>query len=143
MGRTQKVKGSLTVSGTSISTATFEADVASMKSDDSRRDASFSGRVMNTPSFPTATFTLTEPIVLGSLPTAGTTVGARAKGDLTLRGVTKPVEVAVTAKLDGDTVKVAGSFDVLFSNWQIPNPSMGPVTTEDHGQLEFALSFAR
>ena len=143
VGRTEKVKGSLTVSGTSISTATFEADVASMKSDDSRRDASFSGRVMNTPSFPTATFTLTEPIVLDSLPTAGTTVGARAKGDLTLRGVAKPVEVAVTAKLDGDTVKVAGSFDVVFSNWQIPNPSMGPVTTEDHGQLEFALSFAR
>lgn len=27
--------------------------------------------------------------------------------------------------------------------WSIPNPSFGPVSTEDHGVLEFLLTFSR
>jgi hypothetical protein len=28
-------------------------------------------------------------------------------------------------------------------DYGIPNPSFGPVTTEDHGEIEFLLAFAR
>jgi hypothetical protein len=39
---------------------------------------------------------------------------------------------------------VSGSIPVLFANWSIGNPSLGSfVTTQDHGQLEFLLKFAR
>ena len=62
-----------------------------------------------------------------------------AKGDLTLRGTTRPVEIDLEATLDGDSVKVLGNYTVVFEDWDIPNPSIGPVSTDDHGLLELLL----
>jgi hypothetical protein len=32
---------------------------------------------------------------------------------------------------------------VTFADWNIPNPSFGPASTEDHGLIEFLLVLAR
>ena len=42
-----------------------------MTSDEQRRDSQFQGRIMDTATYPTATFELTEPITLDSLPANG------------------------------------------------------------------------
>ncbi len=39
--------------------------------------------------------------------------------------------VQVTAQRNGDSFKVSGT---------IPNPTFGPVTTKDHGRIEFLLA---
>jgi len=36
-------------------------------------------------------------------------------------------------------VKVAGTIPVTFADYDIPNPSFGPASTEDHGEIEFLL----
>lgn len=143
VGRTSEVTGSLTLAGTSVTAATFSVDVASITSDESRRDSAFRGDVMNTAEFPEATFELTAPIELGTLPDPGTEITATATGRLTLRGETKDVELPLQAKLDGDRISVLGNYEVVFEEWGIPNPSRGPVTTEDRGTLEILLSFER
>jgi len=38
---------------------------------------------------------------------------------------------------------VAGSIPITFADWNIANPSFGPVSTDDNGVLEFALNFGR
>ena len=48
--------------------------------------------------FPTATFKLTKPIELGSVPADRQEVTASATGDLTLRGTTRPVTFNLTAR---------------------------------------------
>ena len=65
VGRTNQVDGTLSIDGTQVTGVDFTVDVASITSDESRRDSQFRGRVMSADEFPTATFALTQPIELG------------------------------------------------------------------------------
>ncbi len=141
VGRTNQVAGSLTFNGTQVMEAEFVVDVASIESDEPRRDNQFRGRIMSTDEFPTATFTLTEPIELGMAPGDGATVEASATGDLTLRDVTNTVTFDVSASQADGRIGVLGNIPVVFADYEIANPSVGGVTTEDIGQLEFVLVF--
>ena len=89
--------------------------------------------------FSCATASLSARLSSSAMPADGAKVTAVAKGDLTLRGTTKPVEIDLEATLDGDSVKVLGNYTVVFEDWDIPNPSIGPVSTDDHGLLELLL----
>lgn len=142
VGRTGSITGTITVAGTSITRGSISVDMTSVTSDQSRRDEQFNGRIMETSTFPTATLTLSSPVDLGSLPEAGQERTLQVAGTLTLHGVTKAVAFQVTGRYEGSTFSVAGSIPITFSDWNIQNPSFGPVTTEDHGLLEFSLIFA-
>ena len=99
VGRSEGVTGSLTIDGTTVTEATFEVDMTTFESDESRRDGQFEGRIMEVDEFPTATFVLTEPIELGEEPADGSTVEVEATGDLTLHGVTRAVTIPLVARL--------------------------------------------
>lgn len=142
VGRTPDVEGTLTLAGTQITAVDVTADLTTLRSDDSRRDGQLERQGIETGRFPTATFKLTGPIDLGSVPADGQTMKATATGDLTLHGVTKPVQVAVEATLSGDVVTVTGSIDIQFADFQIEQPSSFIVLSiEDHGIMEFQLHF--
>jgi polyisoprenoid-binding protein YceI len=143
VGRTDQVTGRLTLAGTQVADGSFEADLTTVVSDEDRRDNQFRGRLMDTDNFPTATFTLTAPIELGSVPADATPVTATATGDLTLRGVTKPVTLEVQAQKNGDAIQVVGSTDIVFADYGIPQPEAPGITTQDHGLLEFDLRLGR
>ena len=143
VGRTSSITGSMVLSGTTVTEARFTVDMSSVTSDQSRRDAQFNGRIMDTSTYPIATFTLTKPIDLGSIPANGVRRTISATGTLTLHGVAKTVTFTLTGQYTGSVVQVAGSIPITFADWSIPNPSFGGVvTTDDHGVLEFALNFA-
>ena len=129
------------VAGTNVSAGRIVVDLKSVTSDRTQRDNQFRGRIMDVTSFPTATFTLAQPMQLGRVPSNGQIMTANATGNLTLRGITKPVTVTVKAVRSGNTVGVSGSIPIRFADWNIPNPSFGPVTTQDHGEIEFLVSF--
>jgi polyisoprenoid-binding protein YceI len=143
VGRTEAVDGSITIAGTQITQATFTVDVASIRSDSSRRDEQFAGRIMETSLYPTASFVLTSPIELGVIPADGEEITVTAVGDLTLHGVVRSVDVELTARLDNGRVGVLGAIPIVFADHGIANPSFGPVRTEDDGKLEVLLVFER
>ncbi len=141
VGRTNEIVGWMTIAGTTVTDAEFVVDVASITSDEGRRDNQFRGRIMSTDEFPTATFVLTEPIELGVEPSDGATVATTATGELTLRGVTNTVTFDVNAQQEGGRIGVLGAIPVVFADYGIANPSIGGITTEDEGLLEFVLVF--
>ena len=140
-GRGNEIDGSITVAGTTVTEGSFTVQVASITSDRSQRDGQFTGRIMQTSQFPTATFTITQPVDLGTIPADGQQVTASVTGDLTLHGVTNSVTFDVTAQTDGTTIGVLGEIPIVFADYGIDNPSTGFVTTEDNGLLEFILVF--
>ena len=144
VGRTSTITGHLTISGTTVTAAAFTVQMATIKSDESERDVQFRGRIMDTAAYPTGTLTLTKPIALGTLPAAGVVKGYTAVASLTLHGQTRAVTFPLSAERTASEIEVSGSIPILFSNWDIPNPSFtGFVTTQNHGVLEFLLDFAR
>ena len=143
-GRTPDVTGSLTIDGTTATAAEFTADLTTLVSDDSRRDGQLRNQAIQTSQFPTATFTLTEPIDFGEIPTDESTVSVDATGELTLHGVTRTVTIPLDAKLVGDTIVVTGLFDITFADFGIEKPtSVAVLSIEDRGQMEFQLFFTK
>ena len=142
-GRTDEITGSFTLNGTTVSDATFTVDMASIESDQDRRDNQFRGRIMDVDTYPTSTFRLTQPIELGSLPADGAQGTAKATGELTIRGTTKTVTIDLTGRRDGGVIRISGSLLIVFEEWNIPNPSGGPAQTSDEGTMEFLLVFKK
>jgi polyisoprenoid-binding protein YceI len=137
VGRTTKIWGSLTISGDSVTAGIFTVDMASVVSDQSERNAQFDGRIMDVSRYPTAALKLTAPISLGTLPALGTKVTYTATGDLTMHGVTRAVSFPLAAGRTADGIYALADLAILFSDWDIVNPSVGGfVTTESSGTLE-------
>lgn len=143
VGRTEGVTGTMTIAGTTVTAVEAEVDMTSVTSDESRRDGQFQGRIMSTDEHPTATFTLTEPIDLGSLPADGQEITATATGELTLRGVTKEITFELTAKQTGGSIAVNAAIPIDFDEFEIPDASGGPAQVGRTGTLELLLVFAR
>ncbi|HZQ78580.1 MAG TPA: YceI family protein [Acidimicrobiia bacterium] len=143
VGRTGNVDGALTLSGTKVETAAVSIDLGSVTSDRSQRDGQFRNRIMDVTRYPTATFTLTQPIDLGTLPADGATITVPATGDLTLHGTKRAITTTLSARRTGGRIEVNGTIPVTFADYNIPNPSFGPAQTEDHGDIEFLIAFAK
>ena len=142
VGRSNEIEGSLTVEGTTAS-VDVAVQVENITSDDARRDNQFRGRIMDVANFPTATFRTTEPVEFGAIPATGESVTATAVGELTLKGVTQPVTLEVTAQSNGDNIGVLGNIPITFTDYGIDNPSNPGVSLEDEGVVEFVLVFER
>jgi polyisoprenoid-binding protein YceI len=144
VGRTSEVWGSLEVSGTRVTSGKFIVAMGSVKSDQSQRNARFDGPIMDVNRYPTATFTLTAPIDLTSLPISGATTQSMASGTLNLHGVSRAVTFPLQVQLRGSNVDVLADVMVPFAEWNIANPSIGGfVTTADQGTLEVLLVLTR
>lgn len=139
VGRTSEVTGSVVLSGTTVNEGSFEVQIATITSDDTRRDGQFTGDIMNAAEFPTATLVLTDPIELDGIPGDGATVSTTANGELTLRGSTNPVTFPVDAQILDGRIEIVASIDVLFSDYGIANPSNPFVTVRDEGKVEVQL----
>jgi polyisoprenoid-binding protein YceI len=142
VGRTPKVTGSLTLNGSTISALTITADLTALKSDDQNRDAELTNKGIQTGQFPTAVFTLAQPIALGSLPAEGNVVDVTATGTLNLHGVTKDVQITLHAERRGGIIAVTGSLPIVFADYNITAPtSLFALSVNDHGTMELHLLF--
>jgi polyisoprenoid-binding protein YceI len=144
VGRTPNVSGTMTISGTSVTAVQIQADLTALKSDDDRRDGQLQRQALETSQFPTATFTLTEPIDLGDVPTDGQTVHVTATGQLTLHGQTRTVQIPLDARIDNGVISVTGSIEIQFADYGIAKPqSFLVLSVADHGTMELQLFFTR
>ena len=143
VGRTPKVSGSLTIAGTKVTAVAITADLTALQSNDNQRDGRLRDQGIQTGQFPTATFALTTPLDLGSVPTDGKEIDVTASGTLTLHGVTKDVQIALKAKLSGSVIVVTGSLPIAFADYSIQAPSSFKVlSVDDHGTMELQLFFS-
>ncbi len=143
VGRTSEITGSLTIVDEQVTAAEFTVDMTTLKSDSTRRDRQVNTRILDTVNFPTATFTLKEPITLTPEALAGSDFSVDTTGTLTLRGVTKDIDLTLIARLVDDVIEVNGSIQIVFTDWSIPDPSISSILVVDRGLLEFLVRFKR
>jgi polyisoprenoid-binding protein YceI len=144
VGRTPDVTGSMTVDGDQVTAVDVEVDVTTLESDSGSRDGAMRARGLETDQFPTATFSLTQPLALPAGVADGQRVTAEATGDLTIHGVTQPVTLAVEAVLSGDSAAVVGQAPVALDDFDIEPPTgFSVVSIDDQGTFEFQLFFSR
>lgn len=139
VGRTDEVSGGITIDGTTLTEATFEVDLTGITTETSRRDDQVQ-RALDTDEFPTATFTLADPVDLGDAAAAGDPITVTATGDLTIHGVTRSVVLDVEAQLVDGTIVLVASTELTFSDFDVSVPSSPAVlSVDDHGILEVQI----
>jgi polyisoprenoid-binding protein YceI len=138
VGKTSKVSGSVTFASDSITAADVTVKVADIATDSGSRDEYFRTSALETDIYPDATFSLTSPIAATGL-SAGKLTSFTAAGTLTMHGVTKAVSVPMKAALSGDGAEVSGSVPVTFSDYKVTAPSLGFVTVQKQGSVEFLV----
>ncbi len=147
VGRTNEVQGTVTITGTTVEAVELTANLETLQSDETRRDTALRSRGLEIDEFPTATFTLTDPIDLGQLPSAGQAVNVTAVGELTLHGVTSDVSVPLEAVLvAGSTpqIEIVGSLEISMADFEIEPPNVGGVVSvDDRGTLELHVFLER
>jgi polyisoprenoid-binding protein YceI len=147
VGRTTAVTGSATLTADggdlTVATATFEADVTQLQSDEGRRDNRIRTTGLESDRFPTATFTLTTSIAVPADGLTGATVPVTLTGDLTIHGVTKSVAIPAEARLADGRIEVLGSLTFPFSDFGMKPPNVaGFVSVEDDATLELLMVLA-
>ena len=117
----------------------IELDLHSMTSDSDRRDGYVQRRMF--PNHPVAIFTVPD---LGELPDPlpeGEVITREVQGELSIRGVTKPVTFQVDARRDPDKLFILGRTTFTWDDLEIPPPNIpGRIQVKDEVQVEVLLS---
>lgn len=142
VGRTPTVSGTVTIEGTTVTAVAIEADMTAITTNDGRRDDNVHD-ALETSTYPTATFVLTQPIELGEAAANGEAVTVDAVGELTVHGVTQAVTIPLQAQLVDGTIVIVGSTEITFSDYGVSVPEAPiVVSAEDTGTLELQLFLA-
>ncbi|WP_110589909.1 YceI family protein [Microbacterium suaedae] len=141
-GRTSEVAGELVVDGLTLTEAEITVDVASIATDSAQRDAYFRDTALRAGEYPTASFSLTEPVTADEVPTGGVQT-FEATGELTIAGVSNEVSFELQAAFDGAEGQLAGAIDIVFADYGVEAPNLGFVSVEPAGAVEFQLTVAR
>ena len=140
-GTTDQVTGSVEVEAGALTSADVTVDVASIATDNGRRDAYFRENIMDVATHPTATFAVREPVELPEL--SGAPVTVPVAGELTVVGQTRPVQVDFSVVRTPQGVDVSGAIPVTFTDFGIEPPNLGFVRVADQGAVEFLLHLVR
>lgn len=149
VGRTSDVTGSITLESdgttTTLAAGSITVDTTTIASDEDRRDNRLRTEGLQTDTYPTATFTITQPVEIPARAIDGTATDITLVGDLDLHGVTRSVSIPAQARLVDGTIQVAGSITFLLSDFEITAPNVGGfiISIADEGALEFQVNFAR
>lgn len=144
------VDGTVTIADSSVTEATFTADMTTLEFTDAppgfdvaNRARAMENTGLDTGEFPEATFTLTAPIELGDDVGSGEETTAEAAGDLTLHGVTKPITFEVTVVADGERFKVTPTefIPIVLEDYGMSVQAPGFVAdVGDEGSFDFVLT---
>ena len=148
VGQTHDVTGSMkvqrTAEGYTISELQVEANLQTLKSDESKRDQRIKTMGIQTDQYPKATFVSPGPVFVPAASIASNQISMDVPGDLTLHGVTKHVTIPVQAKVVGNQIEVVGSLTFPMSDYSIQPPSIPPIVqVEPQGTMEFKVRLTK
>ncbi len=137
VGKTSQVRGYVTVDPADISGSAggkIEVDLASLQTGIGMRDRHMREQYLETDKYPKTTFEITRVIETGgNVLEDQKPVEMVLEGNFTVHGITRLIEVPVTANLikesedtkirhPGDILHIQATFDVLLSDHQINRP---------------------
>ncbi|MGE3178767.1 MAG: YceI family protein [Vicinamibacterales bacterium] len=147
VGSTSAVTGTIVVmpDGKFGPQSKLVVDLKTLTSDQELRDGYIRNRVLETEKFPTMEFVPTAGLAANvpSEPTAKA-IGFKMVGNMTLKGVTKPVTWNVAGTLRGAAVAGVATTQIKFSEFNLPKPAVPLLlSAEDTITLEVEFRAAR
>jgi polyisoprenoid-binding protein YceI len=127
-----------------VTAVDVEVDLTALDSDSDRRDGALRSRGLESDRFPTATFTLTDPVTLPTGLADGARAAVTANGELTIHGVTNEAAIELQAQLQGDNAVVVGNAPIALTDYGIDPPTgFSVLSISGDGTFEFQLFFSK
>lgn len=142
-GRGEGVEGDLVVTDGSLTEGKITVDVGSITSDIEKRDINVRNHILQTDTYPEASFEVTKPVDLSGLPDDGSSGKVTLTGSLTLHGQTREVTSEVTALRTADNVIVEGNLPVVRADYDLNSPTFVASQIADEGTLDLLLVFGQ
>lgn len=145
VGATSDVSGSIVIApdGSLVSDGSeFRVQLASLTTDNQRRDGYVRGRVLEVEQYPEAVLVPTRFLGLESMPDSGSAT-FQLEGELTLHGVTQSTVWEVMANFGEDTISGLATVAFPFDTFGIPVPRVSRVLSVDDNirlELQFRLT---
>jgi polyisoprenoid-binding protein YceI len=143
VGRTEDVTGTVAIAGGQVTEVNLRVNLLALTA--GGKPAPQFGISLDTRRYSDATVGLARPVALDARFASGAITRLTAPGQLTLHGVTRTVDVPLSARRDGANMAVAGSIPITFADWGIARPKgygmLGSLA--DHGVAEFLLVLRR
>jgi polyisoprenoid-binding protein YceI len=148
VGRTSQITGGVTFSESksvvTISAASFDVAVNTLKSDRSMRDEKIHEIGLESNRYPTATFALSRPLTVSASALYGKVTRLSVTGTFNIHGVAKSETLPVELTLSGSIFEAAGSFSFPWSEFGMTAPSIGGfVNVARKATMEFDLRLQR
>jgi polyisoprenoid-binding protein YceI len=148
VGRTSQITGGATFSESkstvTITAASFNVAVSTLKSDRSMRDEKIHEIGLESSRYPTATFTLSTPLTASASALEGKVAHLSVTGIFNIHGTSKKETVPVEMSLSGSTLEAVGSLTFPWSEFGMTAPSIGGfVNVTEKATMEFDLRLAR
>ncbi len=148
VGRTSSITGAAALTeskGTiTITTASFDVAVNTLKSDRSMRDEKIHEIGLESNRYPTATFVLSTPVTLTKSAVTGRVTRISVAGVFNIHGTSKRETLPVEFSLMGSTLEAAGSLTFPWSEFGMTAPSVGGfVNVTEKATMEFDLRLQR
>ena len=134
VGRTSRVAGTLSLSGGEVRALEVRANLATLQSDSSERDAVILHEGPQFARFPRASFVLARPVRLEH----GT---ATASGRRTLHDVARTVDVPFAYRATRTRLEFLGRIVIRFADFGFGPPRRPIVSIGGSGTIEFRLRF--
>jgi polyisoprenoid-binding protein YceI len=148
VGRTSSVTGAAVLSESNttitITAASFDVAVNTLKRDRSMRDEKIHEIGLESNRYPTATFVLSSPVTLSKDAVSGRVTRASVTGVFNIHGTSKRETLPVEFSLAGATLEAAGSLTFPWSEFGMTAPSVGGfVSVTEKATMEFELRLRR
>ena len=127
-GKTRQVSGTITVDPAALADSAsveVQVDLASLDTGIDQRNKHMREDHLETDKYPKATFRGGKLLEISKPALApGQSVTFKISGEFSLHGVTRPIEVPVTATMPpgGSIMRIAGAFDVRLPDYKISRP---------------------
>jgi polyisoprenoid-binding protein YceI len=143
VGRTRELEGTVKIDDQHLVSASITADMTQLKSDQEERDKALGTQALETDTHSTAGFELTEPLRLPESLANGEAVTVSARGELTVHGVTRAVEIPLDAQVSHGMLIVVSSFEITLADYEIDQSTAAFIASiEERALVELQLFFA-
>lgn len=140
-GKTSGVQGGFVIDAEDRLEGEVSVPVEKFDTDRSSRDERLR-EVMDEPDFKTVTFRVQSatPLCKPDAVSVNGNCDGHINGALTIRDVTKEVDVPYSIKLEGDKYKAVGSFPIQWSEFGVEDPSILIAKVDPTAVISFSIS---
>ena len=139
----QNISGHLTVDGETVTEGVVTVRVDGISSDQEKRDINVRREIFETDKYPNASFTLTEPVDVSSIPDDGTPGEATVTGDVEIHGQSNSVTAPMTVLRTADKVILSANIPINRLDFGVETPDFVAAQVDEEGTLDVLLVLSK